>query len=157
MLSIIAALTKDKVIGKDNSLIWNLPEDLQNFKKITSGHPVIMGRKTWESIPEKFRPLPGRRNIVISSSVKKLDGADVFDDVYKAIEDAQKSDDEVFVIGGSTVYRQTVPLADRLYLSWVKRYYEGDAYFPDFDENEWAVIEKKEFDGFDFMVYEKKK
>ena len=153
-MNIIAAMTKDRVIGKENKLIWNIPVDLKNFRNITSGNTVIMGRKTFESIGN---PLPNRHNIVVSSSMQHVDGIDVCKDIKEALAKAKEYGKEIFIIGGSSIYRQTVPFADKMYISWVKKYYHGDAYFPDFDIVEWEVIEEKNFPEFDFVVYKRRK
>jgi len=152
MISIIAALTKDRVIGKDNKMPWNLPEDLKNFKKITRGNTVIMGRKTYESIG---RPLPKRKNIVLSSSMKS-DKVLVCDSLESALESAKLEGKEIFIIGGAQVYEKALFYADRMYLSYVHETFEGDTYFPEFCEDDWHIKERKGFPGFDFVVYERK-
>jgi len=133
-LSLIAAVARNGVIGRDGRIPWHLPGDLPRFKRITMGHPVIMGRKTWESLG---RPLPGRRNIVLSRSPGlKLDGAEVFaslGDALAACADAA----EVFVIGGTGAYREALPRADRLLLTEIDADIEGDACFPAFDRRKW--------------------
>lgn len=134
-LSLIAALGRDRAIGKDNQLLWNIPEDLKHFKVLTSGHPVIMGRKTWESIPEKFRPLPGRANIVVTRQGEYVaPGAQTTSSIEEALEQARTADgaDELFVIGGAELYAQALPFADRLYLTLVASDAEGDTFFPDY-------------------------
>src|SRR3989338_5242596 len=136
MITIIAALTKNHVIGNENRLIWNIPEDMRNFRKVTSGNVVVMGRKTYDSIG---KPLPNRHNIVISRSQKNIPGVDVCNTLADAIEKGKSYGKEIFIIGGATIYGQALPLADKMILSWVKREYEGDAFFPEFDEGEWTV------------------
>lgn len=157
MISIIAAMTKERVIGKNNSLPWNIPEDLQNFRKLTSGKTVIMGRKTFESIPKKFRPLPNRRNIVISMNMQPQQGIDVCNSVHEAIEKAKSYEEEAFIIGGSSIYEQTLPFAERMYLSLVKHNYEGDSYFPNFNKEEWSIESKKKFQDFELVTYVRKR
>lgn len=149
-------MTKEGVIGKDNSLPWKIPEDLQNFKNVTSGKTVIMGRKTFESIPEKYRPLPNRHNIIISRSMSSQEGIDVCRSVKEALEKAESYGKEVFIIGGSSIYEQTLPSADKMYLSFVKKDYQGDTYFPKFNKEEWTVENKKEFQEFELVTYIRK-
>ncbi|HEX2792173.1 MAG TPA: dihydrofolate reductase [Candidatus Paceibacterota bacterium] len=136
--SLIAVLSKQtRAIGKDGGLIWNLPGELARFKRITNGHPVIMGRKTWESIPAKFRPLPGRTNIVVTRDESyEAPGAIVTYSFEDALVKARAvpDNDEIFVIGGGQLYLESLPYADRLYLSLVDDPTEGDAYFPDYQE-----------------------
>jgi dihydrofolate reductase len=155
MVSIIVGMTKNKVIGKDNSLPWHLPEDLKNFKELTAGNTVIMGRKTWESIPERFRPLPNRNNIVISRNINSLEGIDVCSSVEEALEKAKSYDREIFIIGGSSIYEQFLPLTDKMYISYLKEEFDGDTYFPNFNKEDWKVVERKDFTEFEFVVYQK--
>lgn len=149
---IIAALTKKRVIGKDNKLLWNLPEDMENFRKLTTGNTVIMGTRTFESIG---KPLPNRNNIVVSFVPIEIEGADVCLSLEEAIAKAKSYGKEIFIIGGASVYKQALPLADKLYLSFVKKEYEGDAYFPEFDEKDWIVEKRKDFKDFEFVIYRK--
>ena len=127
-LSMIAAMSDNRVIGVSNSLPWNIPEDLRHFREITSGHPVIMGRKTFESIG---RPLPKRRNIVISrQSSYRADGIETVTSLESAL--ALKFDtEEVFIIGGAEIYRQALPFCQKIYLTVVHQKFEGDAFFPE--------------------------
>ena len=128
---IVAAVAKNRVIGKDNRLLWNIPEDMAHFKALTAGHTVVMGRKTWESLPPRFRPLPGRRNIVISRQKDyAAPGAEVADSLENALKLALTAT-TVFVIGGGQIYRQAMPLADRLEITEVDLEPEGDAWFPE--------------------------
>mgnify|MGYP000579599113 CR=1 FL=1 len=137
MLSLIAAVARNGVIGKDNQLLWHLPGDMRHFRETTRGKPVIMGRKTWESLPDAFRPLPGRLNIVVSRNPGfEAPGASVVASLPEAL--AAAGDAEIaFVIGGAELYRQALPLADRLLLTEIDQAYEGDAFFPDFDRSTW--------------------
>ena len=153
MITIIAALTKNHVIGNENRLIWNIPEDMRNFRKVTSGNVVVMGRKTYDSIG---KPLPNRHNIVISRSQKNIPGVDVCNTLADAIEKGKSYGKEIFIIGGASVYEQALPLADKMMLSWIKKEYEGDAFFPDFDEREWKIENGKTFDGFELVMYQRK-
>lgn len=132
-LSLIAAVAANGVIGSDNALPWRLPEDLKRFKALTLGHPVIMGRKTYESIG---RPLPGRRNIVVTRNASyRAEGAVVVTSLPAAVAAAQS--DEAFVIGGAELYATALPLADRLQLTEIDAAYEGDTWFPAIDRGQW--------------------
>lgn len=156
MLSLIAAVARNRVIGKDNQLLWHLPEDMKYFRETTRGKPVIMGRKTWESLPEKFRPLPGRHNIVVSRNPDyAVPGATLSTSLEEAIRQAGNND-EVFVIGGETLYRQALPLAHRLYLTEIDRDYTGDAFFPEIPTDTWEEISRQQGGSdFTFAIYEK--
>jgi dihydrofolate reductase len=137
-LALVAALSRNHMIGKDNKLLWDLPDDMAHFKKLTTSHAVIMGRKTYESLPPRFRPLPNRFNIVLSQSQQDSTyGESPFwvNSIQEAIDAAQnyaeiQKQDEYFVIGGSEIYAQFMPKADRLYLTHVEADYDGDAGFP---------------------------
>ncbi len=136
VLTLIAAVARNGVIGKDNRLPWHLPADLKHFKELTTGHAVIMGRKTWESLPAKFRPLPGRGNIVVTrNGAFRAEGAIVCTSLADAI--AAASGDEAFVIGGAELYKAALPLADRLQLTEIDAEYEGDTWFPAIDGDRW--------------------
>ena len=138
VLALIAACARGGVIGIANRLPWHLPEDMKFFRETTRSKPVIMGRKTWESLPDAFRPLPGRRNIVVSRNPGyAAPGASVVSGLPEALAAAGDAD-IAFVIGGAELYRQALPLADRLLLTEIDQAYEGDAFFPDFDRDIWA-------------------
>ena len=140
-ISIIVAMATNRVIGHENRLPWHLPADLQHFKRITMGKPILMGRKTWESIG---RPLPGRTNIVITRDVSySADGCVVVHSLDAALE-AARDNDEIMVIGGAEFYRQVLPRASTLYLTLVDGEFEGDAFFPEIDENEWLEVERSD-------------
>lgn len=139
-LSIIAAMTERRVIGRENKLPWHIPEDLRRFKAITLGHPVIMGRRTFESIG---RPLPGRRNIVVTQTPDYTpSGVQIAPGLEEALALCPPGEGERFVIGGARMFTEALPLADRLYLTFVHRDFEGDVYFPAFDlKGEFTVVE----------------
>jgi dihydrofolate reductase len=144
-VSLIAALAKNRVIGAGNALPWRLPEDLKHFKALTMGHPVIMGRKTFESIG---KPLPGRRNIVVTRSQSfRAEGCEVVDSPDAALRAAADQAEEVFVIGGAELYRAFLDRADCLYLTEIDRDVEGDAWFPDIDRNEWQESSREPVAG----------
>ncbi|MCO8167574.1 dihydrofolate reductase [Pseudomonas sp. 21LCFQ02] len=142
-LSLIAAMAENRVIGIDNSMPWHLPGDFKYFKATTLGKPVIMGRKTWDSLG---RPLPGRLNLVVSRQRDlHLDGAEVFSSLEAAVERAEQwaqeqGVTEVMLIGGQQLYAQGLPHADRLYLTRIELSIEGDAWFPEFDTAQWQVV-----------------
>ncbi|MCV4267514.1 dihydrofolate reductase [Pseudomonas capsici] len=142
-LSLIAALGENRVIGVDNSMPWHLPGDFKYFKATTLGKPIIMGRKTWDSLG---RPLPGRLNLVVSRQADlQLEGAEVFASLEAAVVRAEQwaqeqGVDEVMLIGGAQLYAQGLPDADRLYLTRVALSPEGDAWFPEFDAAEWTLV-----------------
>ncbi len=140
---IIAAVARNGVIGKDNQLIWNLPEDMAHFKAVTQGHAVIMGRKTWESLPPRFRPLPGRRNIVVTRQGEYgASGAELANSLPAALALLEKETARAYVIGGAEIYAQAIPLADTLILTEVDLCPEGDARFPDLARGEWRETER---------------
>jgi dihydrofolate reductase len=148
---LIAAVAKNGVIGKDNQLLWNIPEDMAHFKTLTAGHTVLMGRKTWESLPARFRPLPGRRNIVVSRQADyQAPGAEVADSLEKALavastattSGAAENTPKTFIIGGAEIYTQAMPLADRLEITEVDLAPEGDAWFPEISPVDWEITQK---------------
>jgi dihydrofolate reductase len=153
---IIAAVAKNRVIGKDNRLLWNIPEDMAHFKALTAGHPVIMGRKTWESLPPRFRPLPGRRNIVISRQADyDAPGAEVADSLEIALKKASTVA-LAFVIGGEQIYAQAMTVADRLEITEVDLEPEGDAWFPEIAAEAWEKMAKTDGAGFSFVTYRRR-
>ncbi len=140
-LSIIVAMSSERAIGVNNELLWHLPSDLKRFKELTTGHSILMGRKTFESLPKGA--LPNRRNIVISRSIKEVKGAEVYADIETALSQT-KDEKEVFVIGGGQIYKSLLPYSHRIYLSIVEGTYpEATVFFPEFDWADWE-IEKKE-------------
>ena len=160
MISLIAAVAKNRALGKDGQLLWHLPEDMRYFRETTRGKPVIMGRKTWESLPDAFRPLPGRRNIVISRNpAYDAPGATLAGSLEEAVRLTQ-DDAEVFVIGGAEIYLQALPLAQRLYLTEVTRDFAADAFFPEFSKDTWKEVSRSEVKNgagldFTFAVYQR--
>jgi dihydrofolate reductase len=132
-ITLIAAVARNGVIGRDNALLWHLPEDMRHFRAVTSGHPVIMGRKTWESLPPRFRPLPGRRNIVVTRQPAwQADGAKMVASPEAALALLSASD-HAFVIGGAELYAAMLPWADELLLTEIDRDFDGDVFFPAWD------------------------
>ena len=157
-ISIIAALGRDnqnnRVIGKDNQLLWHIPDDLKRFKLITFGHPVIMGRKTFESLPENVRPLPGRTNIVITHNPAwSHAGVIAAHSLDEALRKARVLDRrEIFICGGTQIYEQAFHLVDRLYLTLIDDEKEGDAHFPPYEKEFTKVIsdESREWNGINY-------
>lgn len=139
MISLIVAMSQNRVIGRDGQIPWYLSEDLKRFKQITMGHSVIMGRKTFESIG---KPLPGRENIVLTRD-SHFHHPDV--KVIHNLEEVLSASDEIFIIGGAEIYRQTYPRADKIYLTLIDDEFDGDAFFPEVDlEKDFQIIEKSE-------------
>lgn len=142
MISIIVAMARGGVIGGDNKLLWHIGEDLRRFKRLTMGCPIVMGRKTYESIG---RPLPGRDNIVLSSDTSlAIEGCVVVSSIAEALE-RYSSEQQVFIIGGGQVYAQTMALAERLYVTYVDADYEGDTVFPAIDGSVWEEVSREDF------------
>ncbi len=141
-ISIIAAIAENNVIGNNNDLIWHISEDLKRFKKLTSGHTIIMGRKTYESLP--FKPLPKRKNIVISRKDDLyFEGAIVVKNPEEALKEC-KDEDEIFICGGATIYNHFLNIADKMFLTKVHQEFEGDTFFPEIDYYEWELKSKSE-------------
>ncbi|MBO5800258.1 MAG: dihydrofolate reductase [Paludibacteraceae bacterium] len=161
MISIIVACSENNVIGKDNGLIWRLSNDLKRFKALTTGHAIVMGRKTFESIG---RPLPNRRNIILSKNLEYMEGCEIMRSTDEVLELAKSTDGELFIIGGGQVYEQLLPFADKLYLTLVHTVAEGDTFFPALNRDEWTEVaresfkadEKNEFD-YEFVDYLRRK
>ncbi len=164
MISIIVAVSENNVIGKDNTLIWHLPADMKFFKEKTNGHCIITGRKNYESIPEKFRPLPNRTNIVITRQKEyAAPGAIVVNSIEEAIEKAKETGDaEIFIIGGGEIFKQSLKYTDRVYLTKIHHSFEGDAFFPDLNPAEWketqrikGIVDEKNKFAHDYITLDK--
>ncbi|MBL3658038.1 dihydrofolate reductase [Fulvivirga sediminis] len=163
-ISMIAAIAENFVIGKDNDMVWDLPDDMRFFMEKTSGHHVIMGRKNFESIPEKYRPLPNRTNIVMTKNNDwTADGVEIVHSLEDALEIARKNNEpEVFIIGGGQIYELGLQHADVMYLTEIHASFDGDAFFPTFNKLEWIEKERiphakdeKHAYSFDFVTYVK--
>lgn len=159
MISLLVAHDPNRVIGANNDLPWHIPEDLAYFKKMTMGKAMVMGRKTYESIG---KPLPGRLNIVVTRNKDfSAEGVVVVHDLHEAIEQAKEYHDEVMIIGGSEIFRLTLGMADRLYITFIQQAFSGNTYFPAYSDD-WKLIstseEKKSKEGtpFSFLIYERK-
>lgn len=166
LISLIAAVARNHVIGKNNDLPWHLPDDMKYFMTTTRGHHVLMGRKNYQSIPQKFRPLPDRVNIVVThQSGFPAPGCLVVHSLEKGIETARTAGEpELFIIGGAEIFSQSLPLADRLYLTEIDAAVPGDAHFPMVERTHWNVkktqhhpTDERHAYAFDFVVYEKQK
>lgn len=160
MISIIAAIGKNRELGKNNALLWHIPEDMKRFKDLTTGQVVIMGRKTYESLPPRFRPLPNRINIVVTRNNKwRTSDCTVVNSIEEAVEKAKEFNKEIFIIGGASIYQQGIKYANKLYLTLVdKEYTDADAFFPDYSEFREKIFEEKHLEKnppFIFLVYTK--
>jgi dihydrofolate reductase len=142
-VSLVAALARGGVIGRDNSIPWRIPEDVARFREVTTGHPVVMGRRTWDSIPARFRPLPGRRNIVVTRNGRWYgDGAERVGSLEEAVALAGDVP-EVFVIGGAELYASALPFADELLLTEIDAEFAGDTVFPEVDPAVFEEVERE--------------
>jgi dihydrofolate reductase len=138
-VSIVVAISENHAIGKDNKLLWHLSADLKHFKEITTGHTVIMGRKTYKSVG---RPLPKRRNIIITRQPIAIEGCEVVNSIEAALS-LCADEDEVFIVGGAEIYRQSMHLTDRIYLTIVHKEFEGDSFFPEIKKEEWKELSRE--------------
>lgn len=162
MFSIIVAIGNNNEIGKNNKLLWHIPEDLKKFKEITQGKTVVMGRNTFESIG---KPLPNRHNIVLSKNSKLFSNncnekLEIYDDFSKIVKKYRNSDEEVFIIGGAQIYKKALEsgIVEKLYISHIDFFdNEADTYFPKIDYNAWKKVEENEYAGWKFCVYKKMK
>lgn len=160
LVALIAAVARHGVIGRGNTLPWHLPEDLKHFRETTQGHVVLMGRRTWESLPPRFRPLPGRRNLVLTQQPGwQAEGAEPVPSIEAALARLQ-GHARVFVIGGAAVYTAALPLADELWLTEIDAGFEGDVHFPAFDRTLFAETSRQRQQAappndfsFDFVTY----
>lgn len=159
MIKIIVAVSENGVIGGDNSLIWNLPNDMKRFKQITTGNAVVMGRKTYESIG---KPLPNRRNIIISRDINlSIDEFEVVNSIEEAL---MLTNNDCFFIGGGEIYKQVLPITDIIYLTKIHEYFNGDTYFPELNKEEWFESVNESFNpddknkhSYSFIKYERYK
>ena len=167
MISLIAALTENHVIGKNNDLPWHLPDDMKFFMETTKNHAVIMGRKNYDSLPPKYKPLKDRLNIVVTRQADLHAPGTLavhsLDDAFIAAKGYLNPNNEIFVIGGAQIYTLAISQAHRLYLTEIKTTLEGDTHFPSFDKEEWTEISRQSHPAdarhlyaFDFVIYERK-
>ena len=159
MISVIVAVAENGTIGDKNTLLWHIKEDMKHFRTLTTGHPVVMGRKTYDSLG---RPLPNRRNVVITRQDIAIEGCEIAHSLEEALS-LFTPDEEVFVIGGAQIYAEAMPLADRFYLTVVEHPYEGDTTFPKWDRDQWQLVASERFEQgesyphpFRFETYERK-
>lgn len=156
-ISIIAALGKNNVIGSNNSLPWNLPADMEHFKELTKNKPIIMGSKTFESIG---RALPKRDNIVLTKDTKyKAPGCKLANSIEQALEFARdgemgKESGEIMICGGASIYKQFLPLADKMYLTYIEADFTGDTFFPEFDQTKWQEVEREDHKADEHNLYD---
>jgi len=158
-ISIIAAVAENLAIGKNNQLLCHLPADLQHFKQITSGHTVVMGLNTFLSLPNGA--LPNRKNVVVAAEPVSCEGCRVVYSLEEAIE-LCKNEDEVFIIGGASIYHQTIDIANTLYITWIHKKFDADTFFPEIDLKKWKEIERVDFEAdekncydYSFVKYDK--
>ena len=157
-VTIVVAISENYVIGKDNKLLWHIPNDLKHFREITTGRTIIMGRKTYESVG---KPLPKRRNIIITRQNIKIEGCEVVNSIGEALE-LCKGEDEVFIVGGAEIYRQSMKLTNRIYLTIIHKEFEGDSFFPRINEQEWKEVSREDHQPdeknllpYSFITYER--
>jgi dihydrofolate reductase len=161
-LQVVAAVARGGVIGRDGGLPWRLPEDLVRFRDLTTGHAVVMGRRTWDSLPDRFRPLPDRRNVVVTRSPSWLDdGAERAGSLVEAVA-LLAAEERVFVIGGGAIFAEALPVADELHLTEIDLDVDGDTYFPDWDRQAFEELSREErvaADGtpFAFVSYRRRR
>ena len=157
MISIIAAIGKNRELGRGNDLIWHIKEDLKNFKNLTMNKYIVMGKNTYESLPKH---LEGRKYIVLSSSLSEIENGLLFNDFNKLLEFIKDVDEEVMIIGGASIYKLFLPFADKLYLTEIDSEEKADVYFPDFNKEDYEcnVVSTNEVDGlkYSFVIYERK-
>jgi len=160
-IALVAAIARGGVIGRDNTIPWRLPEDVARFKVLTTGHPVVMGRRTWNSLPDRFRPLPGRRNVVVTRNPAwegvGAERAASLDEALRLLD----GESVIFVIGGAELYAAALPVADELVLTEIDLDVDGDTFFPPFDRNTFAEVSREQHvaaDGtpFAFVVYRRR-
>jgi dihydrofolate reductase len=161
-ISFLVAVATNGVIGRDNKLPWHLSSDLKRLKALTMGHHIVMGRKTWDEIGRK--PLPGRTNVVISRSrIDPQENVIPVSTIEQAFDAVPQSEDELFILGGAEIFRQTMPRATRMYITQVHAEVAGDTYFPEFDDvNEWQLVDREDFEAdakndhpYSFLTYDR--
>lgn len=161
-VSLVAAIARNGVIGRDGAMPWRLPEDMRRFREITIGHPVVMGRRTWDALPDRFRPLPGRRNVVVTQNPEwAADGADRAGSLGEAL-DLVAGEPVVYVIGGGQIYEEALPLTDELLLTEIDADVEGDTFFPDWNRDDWDEVSREAHvsatgTSFSFVTYARRR
>lgn len=155
-IEIVTAMTKDRVIGANGKLPWDIHEEMLHFVRLTKGATVIMGKNTWMSLDDKHRPLPGRINIVVSTTLEPQEGMEVYKTVNEAVASAQKHGRDIYCIGGAKLYESMLPLAGVLHISWIKGDYSGDTYFPEINFKKWEEAEREDSSEFIYIKYLRK-
>jgi dihydrofolate reductase len=161
-VTIVAAIARNGVIGRDNAIPWRIPQDLARFRALTMGHAVVMGRKTWDSLPDRFRPLPGRQNVVVTRNPHwAAEGADRAASIEDAL-DLLRDEPHVFVIGGAQIYAAALPLADELVLTEIDAQIEGDTVFPTYDPSAFQELARvrhvpESSHPFSFVTYRRRR
>jgi len=143
IVSAVVAIAENRAIGKNNQLLWHLPNDLKHFRLITTGHTIIMGRKTYESVG---KPLPNRRNIIITRQQIEITGCEVVSSIEKALA-LCAAEQEVFIVGGAEIYKLAMPLTDRIYLTIVHQTFDADAFFPEITKTEWIETQREDHEA----------
>lgn len=152
-LIIVVAMTRQRVIGRNGSLPWHIPEELRLFRELTTGQTVILGRETFRSIG---RPLPERRNIVVTRTLPATAGVEVCGSFAEAVRKGADDGDKIFVLGGLEIYRQALPVASAMVVSWIRENHAGDTFFPEFDPEDWSVQKVEEHAAFTRVWYKKR-
>jgi dihydrofolate reductase len=152
-ITIVVAMTRERVIGRKGRLPWHIPEDLKLFRELTTGQTVVMGRETFASIG---RPLPERRSIVVTRTLPAIAGAEVCRNFAEALQKGAGDGKKIFVIGGRAIYRQALPIADTMVVSWIREDYAGDTFFPEYDPETWSVVKVEEHAAFTRVWYKKR-
>lgn len=156
MITLIAGISIENCIGKNGTLPWHIPQDMRHFRELTTGHCVIMGRKTWESIPAKYRPLPNRKNVVISrqKDYPLPNEVDLYSDLDEALQSCKDKHEKVYIIGGEQIYQATIDQAHSLEITHIDQKIEdGDAFFPNIDPSIWKETKRDNHQGFSFVTY----
>ena len=153
MMAIIVGIPENRVIGNGLELPWNIPEDLKHFKEQTTGKTVIMGLATYKSIG---RTLPNRNNIILSFDKIEIQGATVCQSIPEGIEKAKEFGVDIFIMGGASIYKQFIPIVDKMYISHIKGEYKGNIYFPEYDESVWEAEFREDKGPFEFVIYKRK-
>jgi dihydrofolate reductase len=154
MIILVAAMTRDRVIGDGNKIPWNIPAEIEHFRGIVRGKTIVMGRITFDSMPH---PYQNCHEIVVTTSQMRTEYADVCPTIEIAIKQAQSYGPDVYIIGGQTIFEQTIGMADMMCLSFIKSSYDGDRFFPKFDPAQWTVKSREDFPEFEYAVYARKR
>lgn len=152
-MTIVVAMTAERIIGRRGQLPWSIPEDLALFRRLTYGHTLVMGRRTFESIG---RPLPGRFNIVVSRSMPPVEGLRVCRHFAEALQVADQGNGDIFFIGGCEIYRQALAVAGKLSVSWIRKNYPGDCRFPEYRSDDWLIEQEQDYSEFRHIIYRRR-